>query len=277
MKRKPLRGSWILAFLFCVSVVASAFQNLASAADNNQLVFAYQSANIYQDVAINTSGKSSLTLVVSAAETQDWKESSDPINVGIQLYGQGGGLIYSHSTGNLSIDSTQFSNYEISISESGVGSSGWSSAVTARAFINGGDGEFWAGNYGTRVESASLKFDDNVELLSNTEFTSSSSWTSDIGWQSCSGGSGAQPCIYSAPVPTSLVVTSLADTSDSGTLRWAITQANASSGGIYDSITFAPSANGTITLTSALPAISQNLTITGNGQTNTIIDRKRTL
>ena len=72
------------------------------------------------------------------------------------------------------------------------------------------------------------------------------------------------------PAPTSLVVTSLDDTTSNGTLRWAITQANATAGGIYDNITF--DVNGTITLTSALPQISQNVTITGNGRTNTIID-----
>ena len=72
--------------------------------------------------------------------------------------------------------------------------------------------------------------------------------------------------------PTSLVVTSNADDGSSGTLRWAITQANAQNDGIYDSITFATGMSGTITLTSSLPAIVGSLTITGNGQTNTIID-----
>jgi hypothetical protein len=66
------------------------------------------------------------------------------------------------------------------------------------------------------------------------------------------------------PPPTSLQVTSLDDTADQGTLRWAITQANANSGGIYDLITF--SVSGTITLTSNLPNISQNLTIDGPGK-----------
>jgi hypothetical protein len=74
----------------------------------------------------------------------------------------------------------------------------------------------------------------------------------------------------SPPAPTSLEVTSLDDTTSSGTLRWAITQANANSGGIYDSITF--DVNGTITLTSALPQVTQNLTVIGNGRTQTIID-----
>ena len=269
--KKQNRGTWILA-LVCSWTLLSPFIPVAKAADLKSLVFAYQTATVYQEVNVNTSNKSSLTLTVSAAETQDWKASSDLLNIGIALYGSGGGLIYQHSTGNIAIDSAQFSDYSISVSESGVGSGGWSSVATARAFIIGQDGEFWAGNYGTRIESASLKFDDNVELLSNTEFTSTSSWTSDIGWQSCSGGSGALPCVSIAVPATSIEVTSLADTSDSGTLRWAINQANATSGGIYDSITFASGLSGTITLGSALPALSQNLTITGPGQNVIIID-----
>ena len=69
--------------------------------------------------------------------------------------------------------------------------------------------------------------------------------------------------------PTSLVVTSLDDTLDPGTLRWAITQANATQGGYSDKITF--SVSGTITLTSDLPRISQNLTIEGPGEANLTI------
>lgn len=70
--------------------------------------------------------------------------------------------------------------------------------------------------------------------------------------------------------PVALVVTSLADDGSNGTLRWAMTQANATAGGIYDAIIFG--LDGTITLTSALPQITQAVTITGNGITNTIID-----
>ena len=59
--------------------------------------------------------------------------------------------------------------------------------------------------------------------------------------------------------PTSVIVTSLEDTEDAGTLRWAIAQANANSGGKYDSITF--DVAGTITLTSNLPNPTQDLII----------------
>lgn len=74
--------------------------------------------------------------------------------------------------------------------------------------------------------------------------------------------------------PTSLVVTKLTDSTDAtevGTLRWAITQANALTGGYADKITFASTAAGTITLVADLPAISQNLTIDGIDAATTII------
>jgi hypothetical protein len=71
---------------------------------------------------------------------------------------------------------------------------------------------------------------------------------------------------------TSLVVTSLIDDGSLGTLRWAINQANAQAGGIYDSITFAEGLEGTVTLTSDLPAITDGITITGTGMATTIID-----
>ncbi len=67
--------------------------------------------------------------------------------------------------------------------------------------------------------------------------------------------------------PMSFVVTTLAD-SGAGSLRAAITNANASvSGG---AITF--SVTGTINLLSALPALTQNMTITGPGASSLAID-----
>ena len=72
------------------------------------------------------------------------------------------------------------------------------------------------------------------------------------------------------PASTSLQVTSLLDDGSSGTLRWAITQANANAGGIYDAIDI--TTEGTITLTSDLPAITAGITITGTGMATTIID-----
>jgi len=72
------------------------------------------------------------------------------------------------------------------------------------------------------------------------------------------------------PAPTSIEVTSLLDDGSSGTLRWAITQANANAGGIYDAIDI--TTEGTITLTSDLPAITAGVTIAGTGMATTIID-----
>lgn len=72
------------------------------------------------------------------------------------------------------------------------------------------------------------------------------------------------------PAPTALEVTSLLDDGSSGTLRWAINQANENAGGIYDAIDI--TTEGTITLTSDLPNITAGVTITGTGMTTTIID-----
>ena len=72
------------------------------------------------------------------------------------------------------------------------------------------------------------------------------------------------------PALTSVIVENLSDTSDSGSLRWAITTANASA--TINTITFASGNTGTITLTSDLPAITDSVTITGTGMATTIID-----
>lgn len=206
MKLKPQKGAWILGVLFLIGVVFPVF-SAAKAIDGKSIVFSWQEASISQTInPVDIVNKTSITFSVSAAETQDWKPSSDQLNIGIALYGVGGGLIYQHSTGTLEVDSSLFTDYSISINAADV--AGWNETASIKAFIIGKDGEFWAGNYGTRVESASLKFEDNTELLSNTEFSSGTlSWISDLGWQSCSGGSGSQPCLSSLVTSTTTTTT----------------------------------------------------------------------
>ena len=278
-RRRINKSALIMAvpsvFLLLVSIFG--FSAPLQAADGNKLVFAYSEASVYQEVSVpnNWSTASTLTATVSAAEVQDWKASSDVLAVAIDLYGDGGGGIYSHGTGYITLtDGGTFNDYSVTVTAAGVGA-GWASVTSVRISIIGRDGEFWAGNYGTQVETASLEL-DGVELLTNTEFATNSEWTSSLGWQTCSGGSGAQPCIGTSaveinnPTPTALEVTSLLDDGSDGTLRWAINQANATAGGIYDAITI--TTEGTITLTSDLPAITEGVTITGTGMATTIID-----
>jgi len=77
--------------------------------------------------------------------------------------------------------------------------------------------------------------------------------------------------MWNTPVSAAtFTVTSLSDDGSAGTLRWAITQANSAAGD--DTIDFDSALNGTITLTSSLPAITDNLTIVGLGQDNLMID-----
>lgn len=99
--------------------------------------------------------------------------------------------------------------------------------------------------------------------------TTAGSSTVVIGIQDADGSALSYTLSVTA-IPPSLQVTSLLDDGSSGTLRWAITQANATAGGIYDAITI--TTEGTITLSSDLPAITAGVTITGTGMTTTIID-----
>jgi CSLREA domain-containing protein len=81
--------------------------------------------------------------------------------------------------------------------------------------------------------------------------------------------------LTSQPVSAAtFTVTKTADTDDGVcdadcSLREAITAANAAAGD--DTITFATSANGTITLAAELPSLSSNITIDGNGAANTVL------
>ena len=104
--------------------------------------------------------------------------------------------------------------------------------------------------------------------ISITPATAGSS-TVVIGIQDADGSALSYTLSVTA-TPPSLQVTSLLDDGSSGTLRWAITQANANAGGINDAISI--TTEGTITLTSDLPAITAGVTITGTGMTTTIID-----
>lgn len=78
------------------------------------------------------------------------------------------------------------------------------------------------------------------------------------------GSLPATPFVSTVSAAT-FTVTSLADDGSTGTLRWAITQANSASGA--DTIDFQSGLTGTITLTSNLPNITGNLTVQGPGAT----------
>jgi len=268
MRIKPRRGSWILAVLFSIAVSFPQIQ--ANASQNGEVIFGYQQGTISQQNNVNLSGKTLVSYEVKARETQDWKPADDPLGIMLSFYDASNNLLGTSLPFNTTLSSSTYQSFTGSENPSSL--QFWNDVSSIKVSVTGGDGEFWAGNYGTALDFVKL-FVDGTQVLSNSEFNDGDTgWSSDIGWQACSGGSGGAPCVNISAPATSLEVTSLADTLDSGTLRWAITQANATSGGIYDSITFASGLSGTITLTSALPAISQNLTIIGPGQGSLIID-----
>ena len=82
-------------------------------------------------------------------------------------------------------------------------------------------------------------------------------------------GAGLLLGMHSAGAANTYTVTSLLDDGTPGTLRWAITQANADP---FSTIAFGPSLTGTITLTGSLPVITSTMTIDGPGRSVVTID-----
>ena len=76
-------------------------------------------------------------------------------------------------------------------------------------------------------------------------------------------------CFSTSWAQSTVTVTSLTDDNTSGTLRWAMDIANTDPN--INEINFGKGLTGTITLTSNLPNVSSNLTISGTGANNIII------
>ena len=190
----------------------------------------------------------------------------DLFYVGIELRGVGGGLIYSHSTGWVTLTNS-YQDITLTVTSTGVGASNWALVDSVTLVLGGDDAEFWAGNYGPKVDSASLKL-DGTELMSNTEFVDGDRyWSSSVGWQACSGGAGNAPCpttgLFGATAPG--VPTSVSGTSGNGQVSVSWT-APASNGGanITDYIVqYSTSASGTYTTFSDGTSTTTTATVTG--------------
>ena len=79
--------------------------------------------------------------------------SPDLFYVGIELKGVGGGLIYSHSTGWVTLTNS-YQDITLTVRSSAVAN--WALVDSVTLVLGGDDAEFWAGNYGPKVDSASL-------------------------------------------------------------------------------------------------------------------------
>jgi hypothetical protein len=190
----------------------------------------------------------------------------DLFYAGIELRGADGGLIYSHSTGWVTLTNS-YQDIALTVTSTGVGSSNWALVDSVTLVLGGDDAEYWAGNYGPKVDSASLKL-DGTELMSNTEFVDGDRyWSSSVGWQTCSGGAGNKPCpttgLSGATAPGS--PTSVIGTAGNGQVSVSWT-APASNGGavITDYVVqYSTSASGTYTTFSDGTSTTTTATVTG--------------
>ena len=250
IKFRPRSGAWIL-IPSVVLALFSPFSAKANAEQGDTVTFSYNPTTIHQEVSVDTNNKTEFTATVRASQVEF---GTDKVLVGIALYGAGGGGIYFHDTGWVSLSSGGYSNITLSVDATSVGG-GWSQVALARLTIGGDDGEFWGGNYGPNIESASLKL-DGVEQLTNTEFSAGSSgWTSSVGWQTCHATQGNKPCssVDSAPPTTTTTTTTIptnnANYSLSERTIWATANegwnlsATAPGGGTFSRVLFASYGN----------------------------------
>ena len=192
--------------------------------------------------------------------------SGDSFYVGIELRGVGGGLIYSHSSGWVTLTNS-YQDITLTVTSAGVGAENWALVDSVTLVLGGDDAEYWAGNYGPKVDSASLKL-DGTELMSNIEFVDGDRYlTSSVGWQTCSGDAGNKPCpsrvLSGATAPDA--PTSVSGTSGDAqvSVSWS---APASNGGaaITDYVVqYSTSSSGTYTTFSDGTSTTTTATVTG--------------
>jgi hypothetical protein len=224
------------------------------------ITFSYDPTTVTQNVRVSTTGRTTLLATASAIGAPDL------FYVGIELRGVGGGLIYSHSTGWVTLTNS-YQDITLTVTSTGVGASNWALVDSVTLVLGGDDAEYWAGNYGPKVDSASLKL-DGTELISNTEFVDGDRyWTSSVGWQTCSGGAGNSPCptagLFGATAPGA--PTSVSGTSGNGQVSVSWT-APASNGGavVTDYIVqYSTSSSGTYTTFSDGASTTTTATVTG--------------
>ena len=207
-------------------------------------------------------------MVATARAVNVWG-SPDRFYVGIELRDVGGLVIYSRTTGWVTLTNS-YQDIALTVTrdgDGGVGESNWALVDSVTLVLGGDDAEYWAGNYGPKVDSASLKL-DGTELISNTEFVDGDRyWTSSVGWQTCSGGAGNAPCpttgLFGATAPGA--PTSVSGTSGNGqvSVSW---KAPASNGGavVTDYIVqYSTSSSGTYTTFSDGASTTTTATVTG--------------
>ncbi|MEY4334641.1 MAG: hypothetical protein RLZZ196_3391, partial [Bacteroidota bacterium] len=103
MKLKPRKGSWILAVLFFVAICFP--QVSIKASPNGEVIFGYQQGSISQTYNGTLAGKSSISVAVSARETQDWKTSDDPFRVVVNSIDSQGAVTPVLDSGSLTLNS----------------------------------------------------------------------------------------------------------------------------------------------------------------------------
>jgi hypothetical protein len=187
------------------SVTSASFTS-AGAANNGHVAFSYVDSMIYQQVVVSDMANTASQTI--SFKARNAAQGPDPLSVFVNLYNSGGDVLAARVECPHAPLTDSYQTFSCDITPASVTLQGgvtWSQIGRITVEVNGGDFEFWGGNYGTVVDYVSLvatkSNGTSSEQLLNHDFntvvsSAPSNWTISSGtWAACSGAYTSTLCV----------------------------------------------------------------------------------
>ncbi|MEI6742984.1 MAG: hypothetical protein WCL35_04420, partial [bacterium] len=188
------------------SVTSASFTS-AGAANNGLIVFSYVDSMIYQQAVVSDMANTvSQTISFKARNAA---QGPDPLSVFVNLYNSDGSVLATRVECPHAALTGDYQTFSCAITPASVGTLAgeltWAQIGRITVEVNGGDSEWWGGNYGAVVDYVSLVATmangTSSEQLLNHDFNTvanfaPSNWTISSGtWAACSGLYTSSLCV----------------------------------------------------------------------------------
>ena len=187
------------------SVTSASFTS-AGAANNGHVAFSYVDSMIYQQVVVSDMANTASQTI--SFKARNAAQGPDPLSVFVNLYNSGGDVLAARVECPHAPLTDSYQTFSCDITPASVTLQGgvtWSQIGRITVEVNGGDFEFWGGNYGAVVDYVSLvatkSNGTSSEQLLNHDFntvvsSAPSNWTISSGtWAACSGAYTSTLCV----------------------------------------------------------------------------------
>ena len=187
------------------SVTSSSFTT-APQLNNGHVAFSYVDSMIYQQVVVSDMANTASQTI--SFKARNAAQGPDPLSVFVNLYNSGGDVLAARVECPHAPLTDSYQTFSCDITPASVTLQGgvtWSQIGRITVEVNGGDFEFWGGNYGTVVDYVSLvatkSNGTSSEQLLNHDFntvvsSAPSNWTISSGtWAACSGAYTSTLCV----------------------------------------------------------------------------------